>query len=415
MKLNISEAKTKSGASLWTLSSSSYSSVTAGVLVRCGARDEIWPKEAGIAHALEHMHFQGTVSFPDSMKLAEYVEEIGGSVSAMTGSERTFYFTRIPVDYTERAVRVISEQIEKSIFPEEKIPIEMKNIIQEIKRKNDDPRGFLLKTSRQFIYNNHPAARDTLGIEKSVLDFTKNDFLKFKKRYYNPSNYVFIVVGNIIEDEALKLFNKYFTEKAETSLNKRKNEKVAIRPTKQFIERKELDQLHISLDALIGGGGDKTSLYLEFFRDMISGGKSFPLFHEIRDKRGLCYSVGANVYKASDVGSFNIYIGTDPKRYKEAISATLEVIEKSKSDEVLLNKVKNLKLGKLMLSCENTQDVIYSATNDILFLGRPRGFEEIKKEIEEVTIDDIGKAVDKYLNPDSIYTTMLAPKDFTVD
>ncbi|MDP2947486.1 MAG: pitrilysin family protein [Nanoarchaeota archaeon] len=415
MELKISETKTKIGVPLWTLSSSNYNSVVAGVIIKCGTRDEIWPKEAGIAHALEHMHFQGTKNFPNSMILGEYIEETGGKMNAFTNNERTFYFARVPIEYAERGVRFLSEQIEKSIFPEDKIPIEMKNIIQEIKRRNDDPHGLLWKTSQQFIYGNHPLSRDILGIEESVLAFTKNDFLEFKKRNYNSSNYVFVVVGNITEDEALKLFNKYFDNKPGRNPNKRENIKVIPPQEKQFIRKKELDQLHISFDALIGKGSDKSSLYLEFFRDMISGGMSFPLFQEVRDKRGLCYSIGASLTKRTDVGDFNIYIGTDPKRHKEAISATLEVIEKSKSDEVLLNKVKNLKLGQLALEYENTQDVIYSVTNDILFFGRPRGFEEIKKEIEEVAIGNIEESVNKYLNPDSIFTTMLAPKDFTVD
>lgn len=414
MELSFSETKTKSGVSLWTLSSSNYNSVALGVLVRCGARDEIWPKEAGIAHALEHMHFQGTVDFPNNMKLTEYIEEVGGRINASTNNERTFYFTRVPSGYAERAAYIISEQIKNSIFPEDKISIEMKNIVQEIRRRNDDPQRYLWLLSKKFIYSDHPLGRDVLGMEESVLHFTKDDFLTFKKRYYDPSNYVFIAVGSITKSEALKLFDKYFKDRSKIDPNKRKNERVMVPPSKQFIKKKELDQLHISLDALISRGEDKTSLYLEFFRDMISGGMSFPLFQEIRDKRGLCYQIFASITKRMDVGNFTIYIGTDPKRHKEAIDATFEVIEKSKSDEDLLNKVKNLKLGQLMLNYENTQQIIRMAANDILFFGAPRGFEEIKKEIKEVNIDNIKESVDKYLNPKSIFTTLLAPKNFKV-
>ena len=398
---------------MWTLSSPNYNSVAVGVIIKCGTRDEIWPKEAGIAHALEHMHFQGTESFPSSMKLTEYIEETGGRMNAFTNNERTFYFSRVPAGHAERAVCVISEQINKPIFPEEKIPIEMKNIIQEIGRRNDNPQGYLWMLSQKFIYNNHSLARDVLGIEESVSAFTRDNFLAFKKRYYDPSNYVFIAVGDIEENEALKLFDKYFEEKSKIEPNNRKNEKVKTRPEKQFIENKDVNQLHISLDALIGEGKDNTSLYLEFFRDMISGGMSFPLFQEVRDKRGLCYSIGASITKRSDIGCFSIYVGTDHKRCKEAISATLEVIEKFKSDEGLLEKVKNLKLGQLMLKYEDTQQIITMAVNDILFLGKPRGFEELKKEIEEVTIENVEESVKKYLNPESIFTTMLAPRDFT--
>lgn len=415
MEFNFSKTKTESGITLWTLSSSNYNSVAVGVIIRCGTRDEIWPKEAGIAHALEHMHFQGTADFPNSEKITEHIEEVGGRINAGTGKEHTFYYSRVPVGYAERAIHIISEQIKKSIFPEEKIPIEMKNIIQEIRRRNDNPQRYLWSLTEKIIYNNHPLFKDGFGLEESVLAFTKNDFLDFKKRYYDSSNYVFVAIGNITEDEALKLFNKYFEDKSQTNPNERKTEKLIAKVDKQFVENKELSQLHISLSALIGKGKDKESLYLEFFSNMISGGMSFPLFQEVRDKRGLCYAIGSSVAKRSDFGRFSIYIGTDQKRYKEALEAIHQVIEKSKSDENLLNKVKNLKLGRLMLNSEDTGQIIQRAADDILFLGNPRGFEEIKKEIEEINIENIKESVDKYLNQESIFTTMLAPKDFVVN
>lgn len=415
MEHNFSKTITKSGVTLWTLPSPNYNSVSVGVLVKCGTRYEIWPKEAGIAHALEHMHFQGTENFPNNLKLSEYIEEIGGHINAHTGKEKTFYFARVPVGYAERAIHVISEQLERSIFPEEKIPIEMKNIVQEINRRNDNPRAYLWKLAAEFMYKNHPLAKDVLGIRESVLAFDKDDFLNFKKRYYSPSNYVFIAIGNILETEALELFEKYFVEKPVLKSNIRKYEVAPLQMDRQFIKRKELNQLHVDLTALLGSGKDKSSLCLEFFSKMISGGMSFPLFQEVRDKRGLCYSIGSSVTENSDFGSFDIYIGTDPKRYQEAIGATLEVIDKSKSDENLLNKVKNLSIGKLLLAYEHTGDIIRKAERDITFLDYPRGFEETKKEIEEVSIDNIQQAVDKYLTPEQILIVMLAPNDFITE
>jgi len=415
MELNFTETKTKSGVTLWILSSTNFNSVAVGVIVKCGTRDEIWPKEAGIAHALEHMHLQGTKNFPNNLKTTEYIEEIGGRINAFTNNERTLYFVRVPSSYAERGIRIISEQIKNAIIPENKISIEMKNVVQEIKKKNDSPQGFLWTISQKFIYDDHPVGRETLGLEESVLAFKQKDFLNFKQRYYNSSNYVFVVVGNITEDAAVELFDKYFENDSDIKSNIREEKSVMPKIDRQFVYNKELNQLHISIDALIGRGQDKDSLYLEFFRDMISGGMSFPLFQEVRDKRGLCYSIWASIVKRTDVGSFNVYIGTDPKRYREAIDATIGVIEKAKSDINLLNKVKNLKLGKFMLSYENTEDILMRTINDILFLGRPRGFEEIKKEIDEVTIENIKQAVDKYLGSEMIYTTFLAPKDFKID
>lgn len=413
MKINFSKLKTKSGVPLWIFSSSRYNSVALGVLVKCGTRDEIWPQEAGIAHALEHMHFQGTENFPSSLEISGHIEEIGGDINAWTNGEATFYHVRVPVGHAERAVRIISEQLNKSVFPEEKILVEMKNIIQEIHRSNDDPQGYLGTLNDRFVYNNHPFSKDVLGLENSVLAFAKKDFQSFKKRYYHSSNYTFIVVGNIAENEALELFDKYFEEKSEIRANNRRNQKVIIRPERQLIEKKELQQLHISLSALIGKSKDKSSFYLDCFSTMISGGMSFPLFQEVRDKLGLCYQIGAGVASGSDAGMFNIYIGTDHKRYKEAIDATLGVIKKYKSDASLLDKVKNLQMGCIMLSFENTARILSSAVSNIVLLGAPK-LEEMQKQIKEVKIENITEVVEKYLNPELIFTVMLAPKDFEI-
>lgn len=412
MNLNFSQIITKSGAPLWTLTLPHSNSVAAGVLVFTGTRDEIWPKEAGIAHALEHMHFQGAKNFPTSKDISAYIEEIGGRISAWTSKEMTFYNARVPASYGRRAIQILGEQLNKSLFPEKKIETEMKNIIQEIKRRNDNLPRFASLISNQLVYKNHPLSKDALGLESSVLSFKKKDFLNFKDRYYNSGNYVFIAAGKITQDEALAIFNDYFPKEKNIKQNIRQAEKLIIEKGEKQIVNKDTEQLYIILSAAFSKAKDKDSLYLDFFRDMISGGMSFPLFQEIRDKRGLCYSINASLNKWSDVGKFNVYIGTDPKRHKEAIDATLKVIEKYKSDAELLDKVKNLKIGKLDLLYENTSDIINAATQDISFIGEPRDYEKIIKEIKEVNIGDIERAVDKYLNPELIFTTIIAPLKF---
>jgi predicted Zn-dependent peptidase len=181
---------------------------------------------------------------------------------------------------------------------------------------------------------------------------------------------------------------------------------------RQLIENKDVKQIHLTLSAATGEAKEKESLYLDFFRAMISGGMSFPLFQELRDKRGLCYNVYAGINKWSDVGKFYIYIGTDPKRYKEAISASFEVIEKSKSDEKLLEKVKNMIIGELTLDYEDTKRIIGIAAHEIAATEEPRGYNQIIQEIKEVDINNIKNVVDKYLKPELIFTTIIAPKNF---
>lgn len=413
-KLNFSKTLTNSGVVLWVLNLPYSASVSLGVLVKAGTRDENWPKEAGLAHALEHMHFQGTEKFPTSKEVSGYIEEVGGTVNAWTSKEMTFHWVKVPAIYSERAAHILSEQLRKSLVPKEKIPIEMKNVIEEIRRKNDNPRAFIQVVSDEFVYKNHPLSKNTLGLEKSVQAFTRDNFISFKNRYYHYSNYIFIAVGKITQDEALNLFNKYFPEKTSGNLNTYSPQNLEKIKNRWLVKNRDIEQVHLLISSSTGKAQEKDALYLDFFDDMISGGMSFPLFQEVRDKLGLCYEIWAHNIKWSDVGKFDIYIGTDPKRYKEAINTSLKVIEKHKSDEALLEKVKNLKIGQATLLYENTGMIIDSVVYDIAFTGAPKDCNQIIKEIKEVNIDNIKGVVEKYLKPDLFFFSILAPKNFSL-
>jgi len=409
--MQFTKHETKSGAPLWLFSVPHAQSVAAGVLVFAGTRDEVWPKEAGIAHALEHMHFQGTKEFPTSKDVSEFIEEIGGRLNAWTWKEMTFYHAQTPVEYAKRIPKLLSEQMFFSTFPEEKIQVEMKNIVQEIRRRNDSPGRLIGDIALQHLYGKHPLSKDTLGTEDSVMGFTKSDFLGFKERYYQPANFVFVVAGNIDGAKAVELFDEYFTNGGGVK-NSRTPVPFEATSERNYVEKRDIEQLHLVMSAPVGASNDQTTQHLSLFGTMISGGMSFPLFQEVRDKLGLCYEIHASVEKLSDVGFFGVYIGTDHKRYKEAIEATQEVIAKSKTDEQLLKKAKDVKLGRLALTFESMDDVIDIAAFDIASLGAPRGYEEIKKEIEAIQIGDITRAVDTYLAPEKLYTSMLVPRGF---
>ena len=411
MDLNFHKLETKSKSPLWIFPQPSANSVAFGVLIFAGTRDENWPKEAGIAHALEHMHFQGTKKFPSSAKLSGYIEEVGGRLNAWTWKEMTFYHVYLPAEYARRGVEILSQQIKASIFPEVKIGIEMKNIIQELRRRNDNPSSYIYRVSNELMYGDHPLGKDTLGTEESVSAFKRDDFFNFKNRYYNSNNMVFVAAGNIDDKNVTELFNEYF-EFVPGEKNIRKSDELPPNSSKLKIEKKDIEQVHLILSSTAGAAISQDASNLELFGYMLSGGMSFPLFQEVRDKRGLCYEIHGGLNKWSDVSNFNIYIGTDPKRYKEAVDATLEVIQESRSDKVLLERAKALRIGRLALNFENMSNVIGTAASDITFLGAPRGYKQIKSEIEKVTIGDIKKSVDRYLSKDEMFRAMLVPQGF---
>lgn len=401
---------------LWVLNMPSKTSVAVGILVKAGTRDESWPKEAGIAHALEHMHFQGTRDFPTSRDISGFIEEVGGRMNASTNNQRTFFYAHVPAEHADRAIRILSEQLNNPLLPENKIRTEMQNILQEIKRRNDNPRDYLSLFSRQSIYKGCTFSRDTLGLADSVVKFERDDFIKFRDSHYQNDNLSFFAVGNISIESARELFNRYFQKRpGKNSIVLGKTDWIPPSPGNMNVEKREIQQAHIMLSAITSSAENSQTRALDFFADMVSGGMSFPLFQEVRDKLGLCYTINANNIFHSDYGHFSIYAGTEPKKYRHAIEAIFSVLEKSRTDSGLLRKVKQLRLGNLAIAYESTLSILKSAVTETYLFGRPRNLEEIRKEIETVQMEEIIEAFDRFLGREKFFTNILAPSSLELD
>ncbi len=388
-------------------------SVAAGVLILAGTRDEHWPKEAGIAQALEHMHFQGTKKFPSSELIDGYIEEVGGRLNAGTSNEMTFYEVYIPAEHIRRGVEILSQQMGAATFPRTKIAVEMKTIIQEIRQRNDSPPELIDKIYNELVYGDHPLGKDTLGTEDAVAAFKREDFLTFKDRFYTSKNMVFITAGRIEDEAAVGLFDEFFLP-VPGERNTRQPVKLSDSSAKVKIEARDIEQVHLKCGACAGAAASRDSAVLDLFGHMISGGASFPLFQEVRDKRGLCYEINGGLEKGTDVSNFNISMGTSPKQYEEAIDTVLDVIHAAKSDGTLLERAKTSWIGNMTLHFENMLDVITCAAEDITYLGAPRGYEQVRSEIIQVTITEVEKVVDKYLSREKFSRAMLVPQGFQV-
>jgi predicted Zn-dependent peptidase len=396
------------GATLYVLQMPWVKTVGLGIHVNIGTRDEAWPKEAGLAHAMEHMVFQGTERFADSKTITEYLESVGGKLNAFTWNEFTCFFNYLPSEEKARGFEILSQQLRKSLFLPEKIKSEMENIVHEIDRSNDNPFSFLEDKFFEVLCGEHPLSKRTLGTEESVRAFQKEDFQNWQRKFYHPSNFTYVAVGDIEPKEAKLYFEEYFPEKA-SQPNIRKFESISETPGDVMVE-KELEQAHMMLGAITSGKEQRDSSVLSLFRVMISGGMSFPLFQEVRDKRGLCYAIQADFHPLSDNGIFNIYIGTSPDKMEEAADCIINVVQESKDSQELLEKAKKSLRGKLAFRFESPKEILQSALFDIIYRGKPRGYEEILEEMQSISIEEVEAAVNRYLNPERILKVALIPK-----
>lgn len=407
--------ETKCGAPLYVFEMPHAQSVASGILVKVGSVDEKWPEEAGLAHAFEHMVFQGNERLKNSLELSAYIEEIGGSNNAWTSKEMTFFHAIVPKDDYARGFMWLYHLLSSPSFSEKNIKTEMQNVIQEIKRRNDDPAQLSGDLFVEVVYEGHPLGKDTLGLVESVGSFTRDHFLAYYERFYCAQNFVFIVVGNVRTEEVLKLINTYAWRDKNSSpvvcpaLTARHRKQVKV------VEKSDIEQVHALVGTLIGPAREKSTKALQLFDVMIDGGMSFPLFQEVRDKRGLCYVVSSSITPWTERGFFSVYVGTDPTKYREALQIIKQVIRESASDEKLFERAKKLLRGRVALRYEHPNSILGSAAMSTIFHGKPLSPEEAMQEIESVTFEEVQSACAQYLVLENFTEVYVAPKGFILE
>ncbi|MDP3646253.1 MAG: pitrilysin family protein [bacterium] len=402
--MKFQKAITTCGAPLYVFPMPHVDSVAIGVLVHAGTRDER-PSEHGIAHALEHMVFQGNERLPSSQAIASEIETIGGNLNAFTSQEMTFYFRVVPDEALHVGVDSLASQLTTSLFREKNIESEMRNVVQEIKRAHDNHVGFCGRLFNKTIFGESALGKDVLGTEQSVLGFCRDDFLKFSHDFYHPENYTFIVIGKTSVQKALSVFNRAFSKtlKDRTKNVRIDDRRIFPRGVHNNVVR-DIAQANIYLGTAIDSPSGDERKALEFYTKMIDGGMSFPLFQEVRDKRGLCYAVHAGLDTFTDCEVFEVYVGTEPSRVQEAITCIHEVVAQSCTEE-LFKRARTYLLGHNKVSLfSDPVAILTQAARDIVLLGEPRSPAEFRRDIEKQTLEGVRGAVERHLLDPNTYS-----------
>ncbi len=394
--MKIIKDKTKQGVPIYAYYIPHAKSVTLTVVVKAGTRNELWPKEAGLAHAMEHMVLRGTEDFANEKDLSFFVEHIGGSVYASTSKECTKYKSCVPSTHIEKAVYVLSQIVRKPLLRKKDVGIEMNIVLQELMADNDSPDELTNIEYIKAIFGKHPLALETGGLKNTILNLRRADFKRWQRNFYRPENLAFFVIGNFDMRKLKKLFERYFPENIKSKNDA--NFTLAPQPVKKslyFIRNTK--QAYIYFGAMTPGADHPDSQPLDIFDIMISGGISSPLFQEIRGKRGLAYSVRAINFIYKEAGFFVTQIETDPHKVEEVIKASLEVMKRSKNSSTLMSTAKEMTIGQLKIASDNYDDFLDMAINDFNVFGRVVTLEEKINKIKAVTIEQISQAVEKYL------------------
>lgn len=413
--MRFSKKRFKNGLRLVTVPLSNLESATLTIWVKTGSRME-GSQVAGISHFLEHMVFKGSKKRPTAKEIAEAVDALGGEFNAATSKDWTNFYIKARAGNIETAFDVLSDMVLNPILAEEEIEREKGVIIEEIRMYEDTPVFRIGDVYEQLAFSGSTLGRDIIGSEKTVAGVKRDDFVRYINTHYYTENILVTVAGNVKEYEVLKLVEKYFAELKPKSGAKAKSTKFSSEQKKPRVKLhpKKKEQAHFVLGFTGHGRGYKGRYSEAVLATILGGGMSSRLFSEVRERRGLAYSIRTTVERYDETGYIGTYAGANPKRIDEAVRVVLSEHYKLASgvspiSSRELSKAKEYLKGHLALALEDTRDVNHFIAEQELFLGKVETPEAVFKKIDEVGVDDILDEAKNLFKKEKLNLALIGP------
>ncbi len=386
-------------------------SVSVRFFIGVGSRYEA-EEENGITHFIEHMLFKGTKKRPSARDIAIAIEGIGGVFNASTGREITSYWAKVAQDHFPVAVDVLTDMLLNSKLDEGDLEKERAVIIEEINMTLDRPSDWVHLLATALLWPDHPLGRDQAGTKESVAGLTKKMIRGYIQRHYHPGNAVVAIAGNIEHDKAVEDTAAQLTgwkENPPASYPPMDQEQTAARVT---IEHRPTQQAHLAI-ALPGISRFDDDRYdLGLLNTILGQGMSSRLFLEVREKRGLAYSVYSYVYPTQDTGLMGVYAGVDAQQIEEAIEAILSELEKAKQEPVAedeLQRAKEFTKGRLLLQMEDSFSVASWIGQQEILEDRVRTVDEVLEMVDAVSTEDVQRVAQRLFTQEKLNLAVVGP------
>ena len=386
-------------------------SVALGVCIEAGSKDEL-KGEFGLAHFIEHMLFKGTPT-RSARTIAEQFDRMGGDVNAFTSKDITCFYATVLGDHAETAISILEDMLFHSIFDEIEMEKEKSVVLEEIATVEDTPDDDVHEQLWSTMYPSHPIGKPILGSKETIKTFNKDMLMNFISRVYKPERIVISVAGNF--DEYLinaidGLFGSFqsICEKQQDS----RVETPLFNPgitTKQ----KNVEQAHLCIGFPALAIKDERMYDLVILDSIIGSAMSSRLFQEVREERGLAYSIYSYYTSYDDAGSFLIYGGTSPEKTNELYATINGIINSVLTDGVTEKEIEQAKehvIGSFLLSLESTESrMSRNGRNEIVF-GSHRSIDDVVAEIQSVDRENILHIAKEILGRERAIS-IIAPKE----
>jgi len=370
-------------------------SVSFGIWVKTGSRNET-PENNGISHLIEHMLFKGT-SRLTAKDIADRFDGIGGNVNAFTSKEYTCYYAKVLDQHLPIAVDVLADMFFDSQLAEDELAKEKNVILEEISMYEDTPDDTVHDLAARAAYGEHPLAFSILGTADRLNAMDPNDLRQYMADRYRVENTVISIAGNV-DDKVLDLLDRHFGKFDAHGVD----QTLAVPKFRSgaLFHRKKTEQNHLCLTFPGVSLSDPKQYAMILLNNMIGGGMSSRLFQEIREKRGLAYSVYSYHTSYADSGLFTVYAGTAPKQTRDVYELTMELLAEVRDkglSEAELHRGKEQLKGNLILSLESTTSRMNRLGKNELMLGRHYTLDEMLERIDEVTLEDVHELMERMM------------------
>jgi predicted Zn-dependent peptidase len=383
-------------------------SVSIGVWVVTGSRDE-QPDENGISHFIEHLLFKGTER-RTAFDIAKEIDSVGGSLNAFTGREYTCFYAKVIDKNLPLAIDLLSDIFLNSLLDPKDVEKERMVILQEIKMVEDTPDDYVHDLFNRICWGEHPLGFPIFGTSELVQSFQRDRIDQYLKEKYQPNRIIVCAAGNVHHQDVVERIGMTLGQMRQTDRAQERMKPESIFRTD--IWKRDSEQVHLCL----GTKGLQYSHSLRFasylLNTILGGGMSSRLFQEIRENRGLAYSVYSYLPTYMDAGLVVVYAGTGENSFKEVIGLILEEFRRLKAEPYRNGELENAReqlKGNLLLSLESSDNLMTRLAKNEIYFDSYLPVEKILKGIEEVKEDEVRSLASDLFNDKSYCLTVLGP------
>ncbi|WP_116131053.1 pitrilysin family protein [Tropicimonas sp. IMCC34043] len=361
-------------------------SAAVGLWVNAGGRHER-ADQNGIAHFLEHMAFKGTAR-RSALQIAEEIEDVGGYINAYTSRETTAYYARVLKDDVPLALDVVADIVLNPVFDDSEIEVERGVILQEIGQAMDTPDDIIFDWLQEAAYPGQALGRTILGPTERVSGFARKDLSRFVSDHYGPRQMVLSAAGAVDHDAIMALAEKLLGHLPVSNLS---THDVAIFTGGERCETRQLEQVHFAL-ALESSSYSAPDVYTaQIYSTLMGGGMSSRLFQEVREKRGLCYSIFAQAGAYTDTGMMTFYAGTSARDIGQLSELVVDELRRAADDvtEIEVNRARAQMKAGLLMGLESPTSRAERLARLVAIWDRVPPLAETVARIEAVSRDDV--------------------------